>query len=49
MTNNQSVLQWIEEKKALVKPDSVVWIDGSEEQLDSLPVVSSPVSQDSWV
>ncbi len=36
MTNNQSVLQWIEEKKALVKPDSVVWIDGSEEQLEDL-------------
>ena len=36
MTNNQSVLAWIEEKKALVNPDSVVWIDGSEEQLEAL-------------
>ncbi len=36
MTNNQSVLQWIEEKKALVQPDNVVWIDGSEEQLEAL-------------
>lgn len=36
MTNNQSVLKWIEEMKALVNPDNVVWIDGSEEQLESL-------------
>ena len=36
MTKNQSVLQWIEEKKALVKPDSVVWIDGTEAQLEEL-------------
>ncbi len=36
MTNNQSVLQWIEEKKALVKPDAVVWIDGTEAQLEEL-------------
>ena len=36
MTNNQSVLSWIEEKKALVQPDNVVWIDGSEEQLEAL-------------
>ncbi|MCI8553787.1 MAG: phosphoenolpyruvate carboxykinase (GTP) [Clostridiales bacterium] len=36
MTNNKSVLGWIEEKKALVNPDKVVWIDGSEEQLEAL-------------
>ncbi len=36
MTNNKSVLSWIEEKKALVQPDNVVWIDGSEEQLEAL-------------
>ena len=32
MTNNKNVLNWIEEMKALVKPDKVVWIDGSEER-----------------
>lgn len=32
MTENKSVLNWIEEIKALVTPDKVVWIDGSEEQ-----------------
>ncbi len=36
MTNNKTVLDWIEEKKALVCPDKVLWIDGSEEQLDEL-------------
>ena len=36
MTKNESVLNWIENMKQLVKPDQVVWIDGSEEQLDQL-------------
>ncbi len=36
MTNNKSVLSWIEEMKTLVTPDEVVWIDGSEEQLEAL-------------
>ncbi len=36
MTNNKSVLNWLEEMKALVTPDQVVWIDGSEEQVEDL-------------
>ncbi|HHV50729.1 MAG TPA: phosphoenolpyruvate carboxykinase (GTP) [Clostridiales bacterium] len=36
MTKNPSVLKWIEEQKNLVQPDEVVWIDGSEEQLEAL-------------
>ena len=36
MTTNPSVLRFVEEIKALVTPDSVVWIDGSESQLDAL-------------
>ncbi len=36
MTTNKSVLAWIEDKIALVKPEKVVWIDGSEEQLEAL-------------
>ncbi len=36
MTNNKSVLEWIEDKVQLVKPDNIVWIDGSEEQLEAL-------------
>ena len=36
MTNNKTVLDWLEEMKSLVTPDEVVWIDGSEGQLDAL-------------
>ena len=36
LTNNKSILDWVDEKIDLVKPDSVMWIDGSEEQLDAL-------------
>ena len=36
MTENKSVLSWVEEMKALTKPANVVWIDGSEEQLEQL-------------
>ncbi|MDD4700217.1 MAG: phosphoenolpyruvate carboxykinase (GTP) [Oscillospiraceae bacterium] len=36
MTNNKTILTWLEEMKALLNPDNVVWIDGSEEQLEQL-------------
>ncbi|MBQ8789771.1 MAG: phosphoenolpyruvate carboxykinase (GTP), partial [Ruminiclostridium sp.] len=36
MTNNQNVLKWVEEMTALTKPEKVVWIDGSDEQLQAL-------------
>ena len=36
LTNNPNVLKWIDEMTALTKPDKVVWIDGSKEQLDAL-------------
>ena len=36
MTNNKTVLSWIDEMKALVNPDQIVWIDGAEEQLEAL-------------
>lgn len=36
MTTNKSVLAWIEEMKNLLNPNKVVWIDGSEEQLEAL-------------
>ena len=36
MTKNESVLNWIENMKKLVNPDNVMWIDGSEEQLNQL-------------
>lgn len=34
LTDNKTVLSWIEEQKKLVNPDNVIWIDGSKEQLD---------------
>ena len=36
MTNNKTILNWLEEMKELVTPDNVVWIDGSEEQIEDL-------------
>ena len=36
LTTNKSVLSWIEEKVELVKPDKIVWIDGSKEQIEEL-------------
>ena len=35
MTNNKKVLNWLDEMVALTKPDKVVWVDGSEAQLDA--------------
>ena len=35
LTSNKSVLKWVDEMVALTKPDKVVWIDGSEEQLEA--------------
>ncbi len=36
MTTNKKVLDFIEQSKTLCQPDEIVWIDGSEEQLDAL-------------
>lgn len=36
MTKNKSILEYIESMKKIVNPDNIVWIDGSEEQLESL-------------
>ena len=36
LTSNKSILEWIDEKVELVNPDNIVWIDGSEEQLEAL-------------
>ena len=36
MTKNQFVLKWIDEMKALVTPDNLVWIDGSDAQIEDL-------------
>ena len=36
MTQNKSVLEWIGKMKELVCPDNVLWIDGSEAQIEAL-------------
>ncbi len=40
MTTNKSVLAWIDEMKTLLSPEKVVWIDGSEEQLEELRAIA---------
>ncbi len=36
LTKNPNVLKWVDEMIALTKPAKVVWIDGSDEQLNAL-------------
>ena len=36
LTKNKNVLDWVDEMAALTKPDKIVWLDGSEEQLNEL-------------
>ena len=36
MTKNQNVLTWVDEMVALVQPKEIVWIDGSDAQLEAL-------------
>jgi len=36
MTKNKKLLAWVEENKALCKPDRVEWIDGSQAEYDRL-------------
>ena len=36
LTDSKLILDWIEEMAEMVNPDKIVWIDGSEEQTESL-------------
>ncbi len=36
LTNNKHVIEWIDEMVKLTQPESIVWIDGTKEQLDKL-------------
>ena len=36
LTTNKSILDWVQDKIELLNPDKVLWIDGSDEQLEML-------------
>jgi phosphoenolpyruvate carboxykinase (GTP) len=36
LTSNRYITEWVAEMAALTKPDRVLWLDGSEEQLEEL-------------
>ena len=36
LTNNKAVLNWIDEMAAMTQPDQIVWIDGSDAQIEDL-------------
>ena len=36
LTQNRAVLDWIDKMAAMTQPDQIVWIDGSEAQLEDL-------------
>ena len=36
LTQNEHVRSWVREMAALTQPDQIVWLDGSETQLDAL-------------
>ncbi|MBR6564578.1 MAG: phosphoenolpyruvate carboxykinase (GTP) [Clostridia bacterium] len=36
MTNNKTVLKWLDEMQELLTPDKVVWVDGTDEQTEEL-------------
>ena len=36
MTKNVKLLSWVDEMAALTKPENIMWIDGSQEQLEAL-------------
>ncbi|MCM1022959.1 MAG: phosphoenolpyruvate carboxykinase (GTP) [Prevotella sp.] len=48
LTNNPNVNKWVDEMIALTKPEKVVWIDGSKEQLDALTEEVCALPDDSW-
>lgn len=47
LTNNPNVNKWVEEMIELTKPEKVVWIDGSKEQLDALTKEVTDLPDDS--
>lgn len=40
MVTNQSVNDWVKEMAEMTNPDEIVWIDGSEKQLDLIKQIA---------
>ena len=40
MVTNQSVNDWVKEMAEMTNPDEIVWIDGSEKQLDLIKKIA---------
>ena len=49
LTNNKNVLAWVDEMAALCKPAKVVWIDGSDEQLQALREEAVSTGEMMWL
>ena len=49
LTNNKNVLAWVDEMTALCKPAKVVWIDGSDEQLQALREEAVSTGEMMWL
>jgi phosphoenolpyruvate carboxykinase (GTP) len=45
LTDNRFVMDWISEMANITMPDKIVWMDGSEEQLDELRLESSKTGE----
>ncbi|MBQ7756809.1 MAG: phosphoenolpyruvate carboxykinase (GTP) [Oscillospiraceae bacterium] len=49
LTKNPNVNAWVDEMIALTKPDKVVWIDGSTEQLNALRAEATETGEMTWL
>ena len=45
MTENKTVIKWLDEMKALLQPDKVVWIDGTEKQQEELRALACELGE----
>ncbi len=45
MTENKTVLKWLDEMKALLQPDKVVWVDGTEKQQAELRALACELGE----
>ena len=46
LTKNKAVLEWIDHMAAMTQPDQIVWIDGSEAQLEDCLLYTSDAADE---